>query len=156
MNKTNAVRLLDARKIPYELAEYKVEEEDLSAVTLAQKIGQDPAQIFKTLVLKGDKTGIFVAVIPGDREVNLKKASRLTGNKSSAMVQVKELHPLTGYIRGGCSPLGMKKNYPVYIHETCRTFDRIFISAGIRGMQIKIHPEDLIRLTGASICDISE
>jgi Cys-tRNA(Pro)/Cys-tRNA(Cys) deacylase len=156
MNKTNAVRLLDARKISYELVEYEVDEEDLSAVTLARKIGQDPSQIFKTLVLRGDKTGIFVAVIPGDTEVDLKKAARVTGNKSSAMVQMKELLPLTGYIRGGCSPLGMKKNYPVYIHETCHIFDRISISAGIRGMQIKIHPEDLIRLTGASVCDITE
>jgi Cys-tRNA(Pro)/Cys-tRNA(Cys) deacylase len=156
MNKTNAVRLLDARKFPYELAEYEVDEEDLSAITLARKIGQDPAHIFKTLVLRGDKTGIFVAVVPGDSEVDLKKTARITGNKSVAMVQMKELLPLTGYIRGGCSPLGMKKSYPVYIHETCHIFDRIFISAGIRGMQIKIHPEDLIRLTSAIVCDITE
>jgi Cys-tRNA(Pro)/Cys-tRNA(Cys) deacylase len=156
MNKTNAVRLLDVRKIPYELTDYEVDEEDLSAVTLARKIGQDPAQIFKTLVLRGDKTGIFVAVIPGDAEVDLKKTARVTGNKSSAMVQMKELLPLTGYIRGGCSPLGMKKNLPVFIHETCHIFDRIFISAGIRGMQIKIHPDDLIRLTGAIVCNITE
>jgi Cys-tRNA(Pro)/Cys-tRNA(Cys) deacylase len=156
MNKTNAARLLDSRKIPYELVEYEVDEEDLSAITLARKIGMDPAQIFKTLVLRGDKTGIFVAVVPGDSEVDLKKTARVTGNKSAAMVQVKELLPLTGYIRGGCSPLGMKKNYPVYIHETCQLFDRIFISAGIRGMQISIHPEDLIRVTGAYVCDITE
>jgi Cys-tRNA(Pro)/Cys-tRNA(Cys) deacylase len=156
MNKTNAVRLLDARKIPYELAEYKVDEEDLSAVSLAGKIGQDPAQIFKTLVLRGDKTGVFVAVVPGDSEVNLKKAARITGNKSAGMVLMKELLSLTGYIRGGCSPLGMKKAYPVYIHETCELFERIFISAGVRGMQIKINPRDLISLTGAFVCDISD
>lgn len=155
MNKTNAVRLLDAQKIPYDLIEYEVDESDLSAVTLASKIGQDPAQIFKTLVLRGDKTGIFVAVIPGDAEVDLKKAAKITGNKNAAMVPMKELLPLTGYIRGGCSPLGMKKNYPVYMHETCQLFDRIFISAGTRGMQIRISPEDLIRLTGAVVCDIS-
>jgi Cys-tRNA(Pro)/Cys-tRNA(Cys) deacylase len=156
MNKTNAVRLLDARKIPYALLEYEVDENDLRAVTLARKIGQDPAQIFKTLVLRGDKNGIFVAVIPGDSEVDLKKAARVTGNKSAEMVQMKELLPLTGYIRGGCSPLGMKKNYPVHIHETCLLYDRIFISAGTRGMQIRINPEDLIRMTGAVVCDISD
>jgi Cys-tRNA(Pro)/Cys-tRNA(Cys) deacylase len=156
MNKTNAARLLDSRKIPYELMEYDVDEEDLSAITLARKIGMDPAQIFKTLVLRGDKTGIFVAVVPGDSEVDLKKTAMVTGNKSVAMVQMKELLPLTGYIRGGCSPLGMKKNYPVYIHETCQLFGRIFISAGIRGMQISIQPEDLIRVTGAYVCDITE
>lgn len=155
MNKTNAVRLLDAHKIPYDLTEYEVDENDLSAVSLALKIGQDPAQIFKTLVLRGDKTGIFVAVVPGDAEVDLKKAARATGNKSADMVHMKELLPLTGYIRGGCSPLGMKKNYPVHIHETCQLFDRIFISAGTRGMQVRINPEDLIRLTGAVVCDIS-
>jgi len=155
MNKTNAVRLLDARKIQYDLLEYEVDENDLSAVTLARKIGKDPSQIFKTLVLRGDKTGVFVAVIPGDSEVDLKKAAKVSGNKNSAMTAMKELLPLTGYIRGGCSPLGMKKNYPVYIHETCQLFDRIFISAGTRGMQIKLSPEDLILMTGAVVCDIS-
>jgi Cys-tRNA(Pro)/Cys-tRNA(Cys) deacylase len=156
MNKTNAVRMLDNRKIFYELVDYEVDEEDLSAVTLARKIGMDPSQIFKTLVLRGDKTGIFVAVIPGDSEVDLKKTARITGNKSAAMVQMKELLPLTGYVRGGCSPLGMKKNYPVYIDETCRRFDHIFISAGTRGTQIKIDPEELIIVTGAFVSNISE
>jgi Cys-tRNA(Pro)/Cys-tRNA(Cys) deacylase len=155
MNKTNAVRLLDAQKIPYELLEYDVDENDLNAVTLARKIGQDPAQIFKTLVLRGDKTGIFVAVVPGNAEVDLKKVARITGNKSAELVTMKELLPLTGYIRGGCSPLGMKKNYPVQIHETCLLYDRIFISAGTRGMQIRISPDDLVRMTGAVVCDIS-
>lgn len=156
MQKTNAVRMLDSRKIPYELAEYEVDEEDLSTVSLARKIGQDPAQIFKTLVLRGDKKGVFVAIVPGDSEIDLKKAARISGNKSAAMVHMKELLPLTGYIRGGCSPLAMKKVYPVYIHETCLLYDHIFVSAGIRGMQISIDPEDLISVCGAEVCDISD
>jgi Cys-tRNA(Pro)/Cys-tRNA(Cys) deacylase len=156
MSKTNAARMLDARKIPYELTEYQVDEEDLSAVSLARKIGQDPSLIFKTLVLRGDKTGVFVAVVPGDSAVNLKKAAIITGNKSTAMVPMKELLPLTGYIRGGCSPLGMKKAYPVYIQEICLLFDHIFVSAGTRGMQIRIDPNDLISVSGATVCDISD
>lgn len=156
MNKPNAVRLLEVRNIPYELAGYDVDENDLTAVTLAKKIGQDPAHIFKTLVLRGDKTGIFVAVIPGDAEVDLKKAARISGNKNAALVQMKELLPLTGYIRGGCSPVGMKKNYPVYIHNTCRLYGHIFISAGIRGLQIRISPDDLISVSAATVCDISD
>lgn len=115
MKKTNAARLLDAKSINYELAEYEVNENDLSAVSLAKKIGQDVEQIFKTLVLRGDKTGVFVCVVPGDTEVDLKKAAKVSGNKNCAMVHQKELLGLTGYIRGGCSPLGMKKPYPIYI-----------------------------------------
>jgi Cys-tRNA(Pro)/Cys-tRNA(Cys) deacylase len=156
MKKTNAARLLDAAGIHYELAEYEVDENDLSAITLAGKIGQNIEQIFKTLVLRGDKTGIFVAVIPGNTEVDLKKAAKVSGNKSCAMVQQKELLGLTGYIRGGCSPLGMKKPYPIYIDETCRLFDFIFVSAGQRGLQLKINPEDLIKMTGSVVCDIAE
>ena len=156
MKKTNAARLLDAKSINYELAEYEVDEDDLSAVTLAKKIGQDVEQIFKTLVLRGDKTGIFVAVVPGNAEVDLKKAAKVSGNKHCSMVQQKELLGLTGYIRGGCSPLGMKKPYPVYIHETCQLFDQIYISAGQRGLQLKLNPEDLIRMTGAVVCDVVE
>ena len=155
MHKTNAARLLDSRGIHYDLAEYDVDENDLSAVALAGKIGQEPSQIFKTLVLRGDKTGIFIAVIPGDSEVDLKKAAKVSGNKNAAMVHMKELLALTGYIRGGCSPLGMKKPYPVFIHETCRLYDLIFISAGLRGLQLKINPEDLIKVSGAIVCDIS-
>jgi len=156
MKKTNAVRLLDAEGIKYELVAYEVDESDLSAATLAKKIGQNCEQIFKTLVLRGDKTGVFVAVIPGNGEVDLKKAAKVSGNKSCAMVQQKELLGLTGYIRGGCSPLGMKKSYPIYLHESCHFFDQIFISAGQRGLQIKINPEDLIKMTGAQICDVAE
>jgi len=156
MKKTNAARLLDAQSINYELAEYEVDENDLSATTLARKLGQDVEQIFKTLVLRGDKTGVFVAVVPGNAEVDLKKAAKVSGNKNCAMVQQKELLGLTGYIRGGCSPLGMKKTYPIYIHETCQLFDQIYISAGQRGLQLKLNPEDLIRMTGAEVCDVAE
>jgi Cys-tRNA(Pro)/Cys-tRNA(Cys) deacylase len=156
MKKTNAARLLDAQCIHYELAEYEVDENDLSALTLAKKLGQDVEQIFKTLVLRGDKSGVFVCVVPGNDEVDLKKAAKVSGNKSCAMVLQKELLGLTGYIRGGCSPLGMKKPYPVYIHETCQLFDQIFVSAGQRGLQLKLNPEDLIQMTGAVMCDLAE
>ena len=156
MKKTNAARLLDAKSINYELAEYEVNENDLSAVSLAKKIGQDVEQIFKTLVLRGDKTGVFVCVVPGDTEVDLKKAAKVSGNKNCAMVHQKELLGLTGYIRGGCSPLGMKKPYPIYIHETCQLFDLIYISAGQRGLQLKLNPEDLVQMTGAVVCDVAE
>ena len=156
MKKTNAARLLDAKGIVYELAEYEIDESDLSAITLAKKIGQDVGQIFKTLVLRGYKTGVFVTVIPGDAEVDLKKTAKVSGNKNCAMVHQKELLGLTGYIRGGCSPLGMKKPYPIYIHETCLLFDQIFISSGQRGLQLVLNPEDLIRMTEAVICDVAE
>ena len=156
MKKTNAARLLDAKSISYELAEYEVDENDLSATSLAKKIGQNVEQIFKTLVLRGDKTGVFVVVVPGNAEVDLKKAAKISGNKNCAMVLQKELLGLTGYIRGGCSPLGMKKPYPIYIHETCQLFDTIFISAGQRGLQLKLNPEDLIWMTGAVVCDATE
>jgi Cys-tRNA(Pro)/Cys-tRNA(Cys) deacylase len=156
MKKTNAARLLDAAGIKYELTEYEVDENDLSATTLARKIGQNIEQIFKTLVLRGDKTGVFVAAIPGDMEVDLKKAAKVSGNKNCAMVQQKELLGLTGYVRGGCSPLGMKKPYPIYIHETCQLFDHIFVSAGQRGLQLKVNPEDLIKIVVAEICDVAE
>lgn len=156
MKKTNAARILDAKSIQYELVEYEVDEIDLSAATLAKKIGQDIEQIFKTLVLRGDKTGVFVCVIPGNAEVDLKKSAKVSGNKNCAMVQQKELLPLTGYIRGGCSPIGMKKSFPAYIHETCILFDTIFVSAGQRGLQFRINPDDLIKATGAEVCDLVE
>lgn len=156
MKKTNVARLLDAKGISYDLTEYEVDENDLSATTLARKIGQDVEQIFKTLVLRGDKTGVFVCVIPGNAEVDLKKAAKVSGNKNCAMVQQKELLGLTGYIRGGCSPLGMKKPYPIFIHETCQLFDQIYISAGQRGLQLKLNPEDLINMVAAEVCDVAE
>jgi len=156
MKKTNAARILDSKSIDYELVEYEVDENDLSATALAKNIGQDIEQIFKTLVLRGDKNGVFVCVIPGNTEVDLKKAAKTSGNKNCAMVHQKELLPLTGYIRGGCSPIGMKKPFPTYIDETCQLLDHIFVSAGQRGLQFKINPEDLIKVTGANVSDLVE
>lgn len=156
MKKTNAARILDSKSIIYQLAEYEVDETDLSATTLAKKIGKNIERIFKTLVLRGEKTNVFVCVIPGNAEVDLKKAAKISDNKNCAMVQQKELLALTGYIRGGCSPIGMKKPYATYIHETCKLFDHIFISAGQRGLQFKINPEDLIKVTGSLVCDLVE
>ena len=149
MTKTNAARLLDKQKINYELITYEVDESDLSAKSVATKLGQNIEQVFKTLVLRGDKTGIFVAVIPGDNELDLKQAAKISGNKSASMIAVKEIQPLTGYIRGGCSPLGMKKQYPTFIDKSCLNFEYIFVSAGIRGIQIKLSPNDLIQTIGA-------
>lgn len=156
MNKTNAARLLDSKGISYELIPYEVDESDLSANAVASKLGQDTDQVFKTLVLRGDKTGVFVCVIPGSKELDLKKAARISGNKNAAMVQMKEILELTGYIRGGCSPIGMKKKYPSYIDENCILYDQICVSAGIRGLQLKITPDDLILITGCEMCSLTE
>ena len=154
MKKTNAARILDQQKITYELVEYEVDESDLGAQHLASILGQDINQVFKTLVLRGDKTGVFVCVIPGNEEVDIKKAAKISGNKYAEMIAMKELLPLTGYIRGGCTAIGMKKAYPNYIHESCILFDHIFVSAGVRGMQIKINPDDLIRVANMSVEDL--
>lgn len=150
IQKTNAARLLDAAGISYELIPYAYTEEDLSAQHVAAELGEDIDRVFKTLVLKGDRTGVFVCVIPGDFEVDLKTAARISGNKSCEMLHLKELLPTTGYIRGGCSPIGMKKAYPTFIHESALLYDFIFISAGQRGLQIKINPESLIEFIGAA------
>lgn len=149
--KTNAARLLDAAGISYELIPYNFTEDDLSAQHVAAELGEDIDQVFKTLVLKGDRNGLFVCVIPGDFEVDLKLAAKLSGNKSCEMLRMKELLPNTGYIRGGCSPIGMKKQYPTFIHESALLFDFIYVSAGVRGLQIKIDPQDLISYVGAGI-----
>lgn len=154
MNKTNVARLLDIHKIKYRMVEYQVDETELSAMHVAAQLGQEVERVFKTLVLRGDKTGIFVAVVPGDAEVNLKKAAKVSGNKSAAMVHMKELLGLTGYIRGGCSPIGMKKTYPTFIDESCELFDTIFISAGQRGIQIEIDPTELISFIKAETCSL--
>ena len=154
INKTNVARLLDKAKIAYQLVPYEVDENDLSATHVAEQLGEDIAQVFKTLILHGDKSGYFVCVIPGADEVDLKKAANVSGNKKCEMIPVKELLPLTGYIRGGCSPIGMKKHFPTYIHETCTAFPYIYISAGIRGLQIKIAADDLIKETKAEICSL--
>ena len=154
MKKTNAARILDNHKIEYEMVEYTVNEDDLSAAAVAAKLGQDVEQVFKTLVLRGNANGIFVAVVPGDAEVDLKKVAKASGNKNAEMVHMKELLNLTGYIRGGCSPLGMKKPYSIYIHETCLVFDFIYVSGGKRGLQLKLDPKDLIACTAATVCDL--
>lgn len=152
INKTNAARLLDKAKISYELIPYEVYENDLSAVHVAASLGENIDQVFKTLVLHGDKTGYFVCVIPGDKEVNLKLAAKVSGNKSCDMIPMKELLSVTGYIRGACSPVGMKKHFPTYIHETCLEFPYIYVSAGQRGLQIKIDPKELINEVRAEVC----
>jgi Cys-tRNA(Pro)/Cys-tRNA(Cys) deacylase len=154
INKTNAARILDKQGIKYELIAYEVDEADLSAINVAAKLNQNIDQVFKTLVLRGDKTGVFVCIIPGGEELDLKKAAQTSGNKSTSMVPMKEIMELTGYIRGGCSPLGMKKKYPIYIDETCLLYEFIYISAGIRGLQIKINPGDLINITSCEVNDL--
>ena len=149
--KTNAARLLEAAGIKFELIPYEYSEDDLSAQSVAAELGEDTDLVFKTLVLRGDRNGIFVCVIPGDFELDLKLAAKISGNKSCEMVHVRELLPLTGYIRGGCSPIGMKKAYPTFIHESALLYDFIYISAGQRGLQLKLDPRDLIEYTSAGI-----
>jgi len=144
IRKTNAARHLDGLNISYALIPYEVNEADLSAVHVAASLGENIDQVYKTLVLRGDKTGFFVCVIPGAAELDLKAAARASGNKSCEMLHVKELVPVTGYMRGGCSPLGMKKVFPTFIHEDCILWDFIYVSAGLRGLQIKINPNDLL------------
>ena len=151
IKKTNAARILDELHIIYELKTYPVDEEHLDAVHVAKEVGMPPEQVFKTLCVRGDKTGVIFAVIPGNGELDLKALARVSGNKRCEMVHLKEVLPLTGYIRGGCSPLGAKKDYPVFMDETCLLFDRIAISAGLRGMQILAAPGDLVRATGAAV-----
>ena len=151
VTKTNAARLLDAAGISYTLVPYEVDEEHLEASHVAEQLGEDLDRVFKTLVLRGDRGGLFVCVVPGSMEVDLKVAARISGNKSCAMIHVKELLPLTGYIRGGCSPIGMKKPLPTFIHESALLWDTIYVSAGVRGLQICIGPQTLIDFVGAGI-----
>ena len=155
LTKTNAARLLDRAKIKYELVPYEVDESDLGAQHLADTLGEDVNRVFKTLVLHGDKTGHFVCVIPGLEEVDLKKAAKVSGNKKCDLIHMKELLPTTGYIRGGCSPVGMKKPFPTYFDRSCTDYDYIYVSAGQRGLQLKINPSDLIDYVGASTADLT-
>lgn len=155
IEKTNAARLLDRAKIAYELIPYTVDEDNLAATHVAEELGEDIATVFKTLVLRGDRTGLFVCVVPGDHEVDLKAAARISKNKSSELIAMKELLPTTGYIRGGCSPIGMKKPLPTYIHQSALDHERIYISAGVRGLQIAINPRDLVAFVRAEVADIS-
>ncbi len=152
--KTNAARLLDKAGVAYELVAYEVDENDLGAEHLAATIGEDVRQVFKTLVLRGDKTGNFVCVIPGAEEVDLKKAAKVSGNKKADLIAMKELLPTTGYIRGGCSPVGMKKPFPTFFHTTCMDYDSIYVSAGMRGLQFKVSPQALINYVGGEVRDI--
>lgn len=154
ISKTNVVRLLDQAKIAYELIPYEVDETDLSATHVASQLGENPAQVFKTLVLQGNRTNYFVCIIPGNAEIDLKKAALVSGNKNCAMIPMKELLSVAGYVRGACSPIGMKKHYPTYIDISCADFDCIFVSAGQRGLQVKISPNDLIKIADAKICTL--
>ncbi len=153
--KTNAARILDAAGVSYELREYAVDENDLSAPHVAEAIGMPPEQVFKTLVARGDRTGVLVAIIPANTELDLKALAAASGNRKVELVAVKEVLGLTGYIRGGVSPVGMKKEYPTLLDETAILFDRISISAGVRGCQMLLNPENLIRLTGATLSEIA-
>lgn len=155
INKTNAARLLDRAKIAYELVPYTVDENNLAADHVAEELGEDISQVFKTLVLHGDRCGHFVCVIPGNMEVDLKAAAKVAGAKKAEMIPMKELLPLTGYIRGGCSPIGMKKSFPTYFHSTATDFDEIYVSAGVRGLQLRISPSDLISYVRATVADIA-
>ena len=151
IEKTNAARILDKAKIKYDLIPYDVDEDDLSAVHVAAQLHEPIDKVFKTLVLHGDKTGYFVCVIPGGEEVDLKKAAAISGNKNCQMIPMKELLPITGYIRGACSPVGMKKYFPTFIHETCRDFEQVYVSAGKRGLQRMIAPADLMAEVRATV-----
>lgn len=147
--KTNAVRLLEKQGIQYELRDYEVDESDLGGMHVAQAIGLPPSQVFKTLVAKGDRTGVLVACIPVDSELDLKELARVSGNKKVDLVPLKEVQPLTGYIRGGVSPVGMKKRFPTFLDESAGEYPVISVSAGMRGIQMLVNPEDMEKMTGA-------
>lgn len=155
MNKTNVIRLLEANKIPHEVKTYIVDEDDLSGASVAHKINVKEEMVFKTLVAEGDKTGIIVFCVPVNTELNLKKAAMVIGNKKVELIPTKNLLAVTGYIRGGCSPIGMKKKFPTYIDETAQLFDKIYFSAGIRGMQVGLHPDALQFLTSPVFADLT-
>ena len=154
INKTNVARLLDTAKVEYGLIPYEVDESDLSAVHVAAQLGEDVDRVFKTIVLHGDKSGYFVCVVPGEHEIDLKKAAKVSGNKKCELLPMKELLPVTGYIRGGCSPIGMKKRFPTYLHESAASFDYIYVSAGQRGLQVRLAPGDLLREARAAYADL--
>ncbi|QRO00522.1 Cys-tRNA(Pro) deacylase [Archangium violaceum] len=153
--KTNAARLLDSLGVHYELREYEVDPEDLSAETVAAKVGMPPEQVFKTLVARGDRTGVLMAVVPGNGELDLKALARLSGDRKVDTVPLKELQPLTGYIRGGVTAIGGKKEYPVFVDETLELFDVVSVSAGVRGTQLLLSPADYLRVTKGKLGPIS-
>lgn len=152
--KTNAMRLLDKAGIAYEAIPYSYDESDLSATHVAAELGEDIKRVFKTLVLRGERHGLFVCVVPGDAEVDLKKAASAAGDKKADLIAMKELLGATGYIRGGCSPVGMKKPLPTFFHATAVGFPHIYVSAGVRGMQLKIEPKALMDYVGATTADL--
>jgi Cys-tRNA(Pro)/Cys-tRNA(Cys) deacylase len=155
MTKTNAARILAAAGVSYELREYAVDDEHLAATQVAEAIGMPPEQVFKTLVARGDRTGVVMAAIPANAELDLKALATASGNKKIDLVPVKEVLGLTGYVRGGVSPVGAKKAYPIYLDETAILWDVISVSAGIRGYQMLVAPHDLVRVTGAVTCEIA-
>lgn len=155
MTKTNAMRMLDKAKIKYEALEYSYDDNDLSGVTIANSVGLPCEMVFKTLVAKGDKTGPVVMCIPVDKEIDLKKAASVTGNKKVEMIHVKDLLGLTGYIRGACSPVGMKKKFPTFINKTCENFEKITVSAGIKGCQLLVDVKELVSFTGATLANLT-
>ncbi len=154
MSKTNAIRILELQGIKYNTSEYEVNEDELDAVSVARKIGADPETVFKTLVTTGDKTGHTVFVIPGNCELDLKKAAKASGNKKIEMIKMKDLLPVTGYVRGGCSPIGMKKLFPTYIDETAQLYEVIHVSPGVRGIQLMLSPLDLKNVINAEFADL--
>lgn len=155
IEKTNAARLLDKAGVPYKLIPYEFDENDLAAQHVADSLGQDIARVFKTLVLHGDRTGHVVCVVPGNAEVDLKALAKASGNKKVEMIPMKDLLSVTGYIRGGCSPVGMKKRFPTYFHTTALNFETIYVSAGVRGLQIEIAPADLTGFVGATVASVA-
>jgi Cys-tRNA(Pro)/Cys-tRNA(Cys) deacylase len=155
MSKTNACRILDSLGIQYELREYKVDPGDLSAENVAAKVGLPPEQVFKTLAVRGDRNGVCIAVIPGNYELDFKALAHLTGDRGMEMVPLKEVQSITGYIRGGVTALGIKKDYPVFADETIELWDTVSVSAGQRGLQIVIAPADYLRATAATVAEIS-
>lgn len=155
IEKTNAARLLDKAGVAYRLIPYEFDENDLAAQHVADSLGQDIAQVFKTLVLHGDRTGYIVCVVPGNAEVDLKALAKVSGNKKVEMIPMKDLLGVTGYIRGGCSPVGMKKRFPTYFHSTATDFERIYVSAGVRGLQLEISPVDLIAAISGTVAEVA-
>lgn len=154
IEKTNAARLLDRAKIDYRLVPYEFDPDDLAAEHVAEALGEDINRVFKTLVLEGERAGHFVCVVPGNAEVDLKKAAKAAGAKKADLIPMKELLPLTGYIRGGCTSIGMKKQFPTFFHSTALDFDTIYVSAGQRGLQLEIDPRKLIEYVGAQVVDL--
>lgn len=154
--KTNAIRLVEQKRIPYNEYTYEWSEDHLGAQTVAQQLGEDENQVFKTLVAVGNKTGVIVAVIPGNQSLDLKKLAKISGNKKVEMLPLKELETTTGYIRGGCSPIGMKKLFLTYIHESAQSFPTIIVSAGQRGLQLELAAEAMADLIRGKFADITE